>query len=637
MKKYIGAVDHVTAKCAFIIPEGARAKERDIMVLAKNLKGALHQDKVEVIVTDYNGKGPIGNVRRIVERAHTSIVGRIVKEGGRIYCMPDHKRFYPMLIPRGYTKHAAVNDKVVVTDIEWLPREEKHVGKVAKILGSSGTYQAELGAIFMQFGLQEAFDPKIEKMVAAIPSTLSKEEMAGRRDFTKVNTCTIDPVDAKDFDDALSVQVLANGDYEIGIHIADVTHYVKANSELDKVAFQRSTSVYLVEHVVPMLPERLSNDLCSLRPKEIRPALGIVVKLSPEAVVKDVWIGETLIYSDKRFTYQEAYDIIEQKEGLFYKELDILHGLAQKLRKKRLQKGAIAFETTDVKIKLNKAKVVVDIVPKKNLYTHELIEEFMLLANRTVATKMTAYYKQKKVKNGPFLYRIHDTPNPEKIASFATFVRQLGYKFSTDTQKLPASFNHVLTKSKGSPHESMIQTLAIRTMEQAHYTTQPNGHFGLGFTYYGHVTSPIRRYPDLVTHRLIKDYLACRAPAKQPYDAIARHCSEKERVAVEAERSSISYHQVHFMKRQEGKRLEGVISGVTEWGVYVAIIENKCEGMIRLADLQAHYRDFYVFEPARFRLISKNTKQTFQIGDPIRVFVKECNVYRKQITFLPAQ
>ena len=630
MKKYIGKVDHVSINHAYVILE--KQNVEDVFVATKHLQGALHQDKVQIVLLPHRThKNTLqGKVVEIIERHNNNIVGRLTIAGERGYCIPDHKRLYRILVPMGLMQSAKDNDKVIVNITDWSKSEEKPIGKVVDILGRNGDHTTETQALLAQFQVEKAFQPEVESFVADIPSELSTQAIAARRDFRKVKTFTIDPVDAKDFDDALSIQLLPNGNYEVGIHIADVTHYVKENTRLDQEALKRSTSVYPVGMVVPMLPERLANELCSLQPQQIRPAFSAVVTLTKEAAVKNIWMGETVIFSDKRFTYKEANDVILQKKGKYYPELNWLYQLSQALRRKRMKEGAIAFESTDVQIELNENNKPIDIKPKKSIAANHLIEEFMLLANRLVAEKIARHCK--KTAQGTFIYRVHPPPTREKIAQFALFVKHLGYEFNSDSDAIAHSFNELLQKVKGAPHQAVVQNFAMRTMEQAYYTTASQGHFGLGFKYYTHFTSPIRRYSDIIVHRLLKNYLKNSSLSKKTSEAVARHISERERIAIATERAFMNYYQVLFMQKMEGKIFEGIISGITQRGIYVEVIQNKCAGMIRLADLKD---DYYIFNKNRFRLQGRHHKRIYQLGDPITIQVKHCDIDRKTIDFVP--
>ena len=603
---------------------------KDIFVSSKHLMGAIHEDKVEInlLSSSYGRKRDRleGKVVAIIEQKHTQIVGRITFQGEVMLCLPDHRRLYPLRIPKRFYKDAKENDKVVVEIMGLRDPKRKLTGKVIKVLGSSGSYKAETEALFFHFGLKPSFSSAIQKGVASLPEHLSKEEIKKRRDFRDVLTFTIDPENALDFDDAISIRLLENGNFEIGVHIADVTHYVEEKGPIDQEALERGSSVYLVDQVVPMLPERLSNDLCSLKPQEVRPAFAVVVEMDKEAKIKKEWIGETVIFSDKRFTYEEAMACIEGQSGPHYAMLTHLHKLTQRMRQRRIQRGAIAFETTDVKISLNANKEPINIAPKPPIFTQQLIEELMLMANESIAKSMAKHSK----KGG--IYRSHGNPKAEKLALFSSFARQLGYPFTYDKENPAQAFNGLLKKVKGTPAEQVIQALMIRSMEQALYTTKPDGHFGLQSAFYTHFTSPIRRYPDLIVHRIMKAILANKALPSLAYSKIANNSSARERLAIEAERSSIDFFQVTFMKSREGMEYKGVISGVTQWGIYVEIVENKCEGMIRLADL---LDDYYIFVPEKFCLEGKRTKKVYRFGDTIFVQVKSCNLEQKTIDLVP--
>ena len=628
---YIGQVDHVSTQYAYIIVEGMGT---DILVSDVNLQGAWHGDTVEVqLLPAKKGRSrPEGKVVSITARARYEFIGQIERKGAQHVLVPDHKRLHhPILLPEEASQHTA--QKAVVEVTKWPKGSKPAKGTVTKTLGEVGTHRAETEAIILQFGFSSSFPPMVEQAANSLPATLSEEEIARRKDFREVTTLTIDPDDAKDFDDALSLQVLPNGRYQIGIHIADVSHYVKKESAIDQEALRRGTSVYLVGETIPMLPERLSNDQCSLRPNADRPAFAVVVEMDDRARVQDIWVGETIIHSDKRLTYDQAKQIIEKGEGKFAEPLQTLHKLAEQLRQKRMTHGAIPFHTTDFNIHLDEAGEPIHITPKQSSIAHQLIEEFMLLANRLVAEKV---YKMKndKGKRLPFLYRIHDQPDPEKLLQLSMFAKRLGYTFQPKPDKLAHAFHSLLAQVADTPHQHIIQSMAIRTMAQARYTTEAKPHFGLAFPHYTHFTSPIRRYPDLIVHRLLKQYLSGNQSTDNPYEEIAIHTSQRERSAVEAERASINYKQVVFMQKLEGKKLKGLISHITQWGIYVEIIENKCEGMIRLSDLKG---DFYIFEQEKFRLRGKRSGKTYQIGDTVDVQIKSCDLEKRNVDLIFAR
>lgn len=622
---YTGKVDFVSPYHAFIIVEGL---EKDILVASNHLQGAMHGDVVKVSVFSEKKKGrQEGKVVDVVSRTHTKVVGCVVQRGGDKVVMPDHKRLHhPIkLVKQSAYNDVAVHDKVVVHITHYPTEKIWAQGKITKILGPRGSHQAELNAILEEYDLDENFPLAVQKAADALPDKLSKKEVVQRRDFTKTPTCTVDPVDAKDFDDALSVKKLANGDYEVGIHIADVSCYVRKDGVIDQEALRRGTSVYLVGTCVSMLPQRLANDLCSLKPNVVRPAFSVVVTLNQEAKVQSLWIGESVIYSQRRFSYEQAQEVIEKGKGDFAQELGWLHQLAKKLRKQRLQSGAIDFDTTDLDIRLDGLGQPVQILPKIASDANKLIEEFMLLANKLVAEKI--YKKKQGSKHATFIYRVHDRPEAGKLEDFVASLKQLGYSFNIGAKSLGREFNRVLKTVQDTPHKNIVQTLAIRTMAQALYTTEPKSHFGLNFAYYTHFTSPIRRYPDLVVHRLTKDYLRNKpSPDKALYEQITAHTSSRERLAIDAERSSISGKQVLYMKKLEGKTYQGVISGITSWGIYVELIENKCEGMVKVYELKD---DYYELGNRNASLIGKKTKKMYTLGDLVWVKIKYCDVERK--------
>ena len=447
-----------------------------------------------------------------------------------------------------------------------------------------------------------------------------------RRDFRNITTITIDPEDAKDFDDALSLKVLPNGNYEVGIHIADVTHYLKENSPLDQEAYKRATSVYLVDRTIPMLPEQLSNDLCSLNPKEDKLTFSAVFELDNNAHVRNEWFGRTIIHSDKRFTYEEAQEVIENVKGPFTKELTLLNELALKLRVERFMRGSINFETTEVKFILTEDGKPLGIVPKERKDAHKMIEDFMLLANKKVAEYIS---KKSKGRKNTFVYRTHDYPDPEKINAFSVFAKKFGHKMDTDQSSLATSLNNLIEDIEGTPEQNVLQTLAIRSMAKAKYTTEKSGHFGLAFAHYTHFTSPIRRYPDVIVHRLLEHYLkGGESMSPQTYEEKCKHSSEMEVKAADAERASIKYKQVEYIESVKDREFEGVVSGVTEYGVFVEMTENKCEGMVRVSAMND---DYYEFDEDNYRVIGRRTKKTITLGDNVKVRVTGTDIDRRTI------
>ena len=623
-----GRVDHVNPAYAYIVPQdGAQA---DIWVRAENLLGALHQDLVQVKVHPKNKAGRVtGKVVEIVERNQAPVVGRLVYRGKVHFVIPDGRRMHhEIVIPSKSLQGAKNGDKVIVKITSWPNGRQEPGGVIQEVLGPAGTHEVEMHAIMAEFGLPARFPDQVMAESSAIPAAIPQKELTRRKDFRALPTMTIDPDDAKDFDDALSFRKLPNGHYEVGIHIADASYYVPPGSLLDQEALERGTSVYLVDRTVPMLPERLSNELCSLRPKEDKLTFSAVFELDRQGRVHQEWIGESVIHSDKRFTYEEAQQVITNQSGPFCEELTTLNQLAKELRAQRFQQGAINFETTEVRFELDAEGKPLRVVPKVRQDTHKLVEEFMLLANTRVATRVA---KMKSGKDQPvFVYRTHDHPDPDKLNDFWLFVKQLGHQVNPKRQSIAQSINRVTTAVEGHATESIVQLLAIRTMAKAIYTTESKGHFGLAFRHYTHFTSPIRRYPDIMVHRLLKQYLQGQFKANAvAYEAQCRHATEREKVAADAERASVRYKQVEWMQVLQGQVLEGVISGVTEWGLYVELTDHYAEGMVRLADLTD---DYYMLDEKGFKVMGRRSRKTYQLGDSVRVRVKDCDLTRRTVS-----
>ncbi|GAA4449118.1 ribonuclease R [Nibrella saemangeumensis] len=629
-----GVVDHVNQKFAFVItPDGDR--ETDIYVPTEELAGAIDGDRVRVMTfsdSGNRGRRVEGRVTEIVDRGRTEVVGRIQVWATYGFVVPDSKKLYEDIhIAKEKLGGAKDGDKVIVR-LTKFPDERKNrfEGEVITVLGPAGQNNTEMHAILAEFGLPITFPEAIEKEAEAIPTKISKKDLARRRDFREVTTFTIDPVDAKDFDDALSVQMLENGNYEIGVHIADVTHYVRPGTLLEEEAYKRATSVYLVDRVVPMLPEKLSNNLCSLRPHEDKLTFSAVFELTPEAKIVKEWFGRTIIHSDRRFAYEEAQEIMDMGVGDYVEELQLLNSLALKLRDERFSKGAINFETVEVRFKLDENGVPLSVHPKIRQDAHKLIEEFMLLANKQVAEFVHGL--SKGTEPNTMVYRVHEGPDEARLQVFAEFVKRFGYKIKVDEAHLSSSLNNMIENLEGKPEQNMLQQLAVRTMAKARYSTEDIGHFGLAFKRYSHFTSPIRRYPDMMAHRLLQHYLdKGKSADREEYEAKSKHSSERERMATEAERASIKYKQVEFMSRMDPTRtFEGIISGVTDFGIFVEITENSCEGLVRMNDLTD---DFYEFDKDNYRLVGRRTKKFYTFGDAITVKVKETNLGRRSIDF----
>lgn len=625
-EEFTGVVDHVNARFAYITAGG---DEDDIYVKTKDLGSAIDGDTVKFAVfPTRHGKHREGKVVEVLKRNRNRFVGRIEISANFAFVIPDFRKIHQdfFVYPENING-AKTNEKVIVEVVSWAEDDKKPEAKVVEILGKAGENETEIHSIMAEFDLPFRFPESVEKESNTIEEGITKEEIKKRRDFRDIITFTIDPEDAKDFDDALSFRKLEGGHYEIGVHIADVTHYVTPNSALEKEAYDRATSVYLVDRTIPMLPEKLSNGLCSLRPNEDKLTFAAVFEIDDKGKLYDQWFGRTIIHSDKRFSYEDAQQVLESGLGPFVEELTILNDLAKKLRKQRFAKGAVNFETTEVKFKLDEKGRPLAVIPKIRKDTHKLIEEFMLLANKYVANFIYDFKKGKE-KN-TFVYRIHDFPDPDKVKDFALFAKQFGHRMNVEEASISSSLNKLMTEIEGKPEQNVLEQLAIRTMAKAKYSTEPKGHFGLAFNHYSHFTSPIRRYPDMMAHRLLQHYLDEGKPvSKTEYEERCVHSSEREKRASDAERASIKYKQVEFMTYAEKKDYEGLISGVTEWGIYVEIIETKCEGMIRMADMTD---DFYEFDEKNYRIIGRKAGKTFRLGDKIHVRVKKTDIDRRLI------
>lgn len=621
-----GTVDHVSSRFAYIV---VGKDQPDIYVRASNMNTALHGDRVKVgLLPGHHGESPEGRVVEILKRKRSQFVGKIQISDRYAFVVPDFRKLHQdFFVDLSNTNKATNNDKVIVEVIDWGRTGKNPEAKVVEVLGRAGENEAEIHSIMAEFGLPLRFPQKVLAESQQISADITSNETARRRDFRKATTFTIDPDDAKDFDDALSFRKLENGHLEIGIHIADVSHYVVPETGLDKEALSRGTSVYLVDRTVPMLPERLSNELCSLRPNEDRLTFSAVFEMDAQAKVHKEWFGRTIIHSDRRFAYEEAQEIIDAGKGDFAGELRQLNDLALKLRKQRFDHGAINFETTEVKFRLDEKGRPLGIVPKIRKDAHKLIEEFMLLANRQVACFV--FDQNKGRGRNTFAYRIHDFPDPDRIREFATFAKQFGHRLDPDTRELAASLNRLMTEIEGKPEQNVLEQLAIRSMAKAKYSTELKGHFGLAFDHYTHFTSPIRRYPDLMVHRLLQHYLdGGNSVNKTTLEEACIQSSELEKRAADAERASIKYKQVEFMTYAEDKLYEGLISGVTEWGIYVEITETRCEGMIRISDIGD---DYYEFDQKRYRIVGKRRGRVFTLGDKVRVRVKKTDIDRRLI------
>ena len=620
-------------KNSFIPDDGGEP----IFIAERNSAHAMNNDKVKVALSAKRKKQtPEGQVIEILKRANETFVGTLKVSKNYAFLLTESSTLAnDIFIPKEKLKGGKNGEKAVVKITEWPEDSKNPFGQVIDILGKAGENTTEMHAILAEYGLPYSYPQAVEAAADKIPAEISPEDYAEREDFRDVVTFTIDPKDAKDFDDALSIRRLRPGIWEVGVHIADVSHYVKEGGSIDKEAVKRATSVYLVDRTIPMLPERLCNFICSLRPDEEKLAYSVIFDMDEKAEVKDYRIRHTVIKSNRRFAYEEAQQIIETGQGDYKEEILELNRLAQFLREKRMAEGSIDFDRTEVKFEIDENGKPTNVYFKESKEANKLIEEFMLLANRTVAEHIGKVPKNRKPKVFP--YRIHDLPDPDKLDNLNQFIARFGYKIRTGGNKMEVSrsLNRMLNEVKGKKEQNLVETVSIRTMQKAHYSIYNIGHYGLGFDYYTHFTSPIRRYPDLMVHRLLTRYLAGgRSAQADKYETLCKHSSDMEQLAASAERASIKYKQVEFMSERIGNVYDGVISGVTEWGLYVEINENKCEGMIPIRDLD---NDYYEFDEKNYCLIGRRHHQKYSLGDPIRIKVAKTNLAKKQLDFALAE
>lgn len=625
-----GKIDITQSGRAFVFIEEL---DDEITIPQYKTGTALNGDLVAARATRTKTSGRIeGEVMQVLERAKTTFVGTIEISKNFAFVKPDNRKVHvDFFIDKTKTKGAQNGEKVIVELTDWPEKAKNPYAKVTEVLGAPGENETEIHGILAEYGLPYHFPDKVEKQAEKIPTKITSEEIKARKDLRGITTFTIDPEDAKDFDDALSIEKLDNGNWSIGVHIADVSHYVVPGTDLDKEAYKRGNSVYLVDRVVPMLPEVLSNGLCSLRANEEKLAFSTVFEMDEKAEIKDVWFGKSVIESDKRFVYEEAQEIIDNQEGVFLDELNLLDKLAKIHRKKRLESGALNIESTEVRFRLSESGDPIDLFEKKVIGTNQLIEEFMLLANKKVTEFMAKPEKDKKIV--PFVFRIHDSPTPEKLEELKKYLFRFGYKLNEVKDK-PISFalNQVMEEAKANNDLHIVAPMCIKSMAKAVYSSDNIGHYGLAFQYYSHFTSPIRRYADLIVHRLLFERLKNEKPSfsEDALSDVCKHISATEKQAVTAERASIKFMQVKYLKEKVGEVFSGKVSGVTEWGLFIELNENKCEGLIRLNSIEG---DYYYFDSDKLVVRGQNTKSEIGLGDQLTVKVKNVDLVRKQIDF----
>lgn len=625
----VGTVALATDKFAFVISEES---ESDVRVFTDRLKFAMHGDTVRLRLRGSRDGRPVGDVVEVIKRVRPEVVGRLQVRGGIGFVKPDNRKMYFDVFVPFESLHGAADGEKVLVRVTEFPEDASRspMGEVVRSFGQAGGNEAEINAIMAEFGLPFEFPAEVEEESESISEVIPAAEIERRRDFRHITTFTIDPADAKDFDDALSIQKLENGHWEIGVHIADVTHYVRPGTALEEEAKHRATSVYLVDRVIPMLPERLSNGLCSLRPNEDKLTFSAVFELDENGKLYESWFGKTIIHSDRRFAYEEAQERIEGLDSDYTTEIQLMNSIAKKLCATRFKQGAISFETQEVKFKLDENGKPLGVYVKERKDAHKMIEEFMLLANRKVA-EFVFKLKARKPRF-TMVYRVHEAPDPDRLQTFALFAKKFGHNLDlANPKKISTELNDLSMEVMGRPEQNVLQTLAVRTMSKAIYTTEPLGHFGLAFEHYSHFTSPIRRYPDMMAHRLLEHYLeGGKNVDVEPVEEECKHSSEREKVAASAERASIKYKQVEFMSEVIGETFTGVVSGLTERGMYVEIEENKCEGMVRLSEIPG---DHFELDRDNYRIVGQRSKRIIQFGDELQVIVKSANLLDRTIDF----
>ncbi len=625
-----GRLDISRSGMGYVIVEGM---EQDIVVRPNDFNHAFHGDTVRVQINKDSGRGrrTEGRVTDVAERLRTTFIGNMqVNKNTAFFVAATDKPIPDFYIPVEKLNGAVNGDRVVARLVKWNKTDKKPEGEVVSILKAEDVNDAAMKEILIEAGFPLAFDKAVMDEAMKLSETITREELKKRKDCRDILTFTIDPVDAKDFDDAISIRNLDNGNYEIGVHIADVSHFVKPDSILDKSAYERATSVYLPDRVNPMLPEKISNELCSLRPNEDKYTFSAIFQITNRGEIKHKWIGRTIIHSNHRFTYEDVQQIIESKDGLHHKAIILLNGLAKHFRKERFDNGAINFSSQEVRFTLDEKGKPIGIVIKENKDAHKLVEEFMLLANRTIAE----YVSRIKINKEPvpFPYRIHDTPDDEKLKPFAAFAKKFGYTFDIhDEAAVAKSFNNLLKEVNGKPEQHVLEQLGIRTMAKAVYTSKNIGHYGLGFEHYCHFTSPIRRYPDVMVHRILQECLDKELKIDQKMEEKCKHCSDRERKAMEAERAGNKYKQVEFMQDYLGEEFDGIISGVAGFGFFVETVLHKCEGMVTVRDLSEF--DEFKLDDADYALVGMRTGKKFRMGDAVKIKVVAANLAKRQLDY----
>ena len=621
-----GIVDHVNRKYAFVTTDEF---SEDIKIKSRFMRGAIHGDKVELKISDnFSRKNIEGEVIKILERKSNEFIGMVEDSKGFAFFIPKNKKiFVDFFVRKKKNENFSKNKKYIAKVINWGNSNKKPEAKIIKCIGESGKNETEINSIIYDFNLPVKFPNDVIVETEKLDEKISEKEINNRKDLRYLDSFTIDPDDAKDFDDALSIEK-KDGFYNIGIHIADVSHFFNNRTQINNEAEKRATSIYLVDRTIPMLPEKLSNNLCSLKPNVDRLTFSVLIKMDEKFKIISSWVGRTIIHSKKRFTYEDAQESIDNSNGLFHEKLNMLNKVAKHIRKKRFDSGSFNFRSNEVKFKLDKEKKPIGVYKKVRKDTHKLVEEYMLLANKIVA-EFIINHEKKHNKTFPFIYRIHEDPEQQKISELKNYIKQYGYSINSNEKNLAVSLNDLMKKIKGKPEESSIEKFAIRSMSKAKYSTNKEKHFGLSFRHYTHFTSPIRRFPDVMVHRLISDYTNGSNPKdKRYYDIMCKHSSKMEINATKAERESIKFKQAEYMTNFIGKEFEAVVSGITEWGMYGEIVENHCEGLIRMSSMKD---DRYEFDDQKIRIVGRNNKKIFRLGQVIRVKVTDTDIEKRTI------